>query len=92
MNRNAILAQMRQRIELDASGNQLAELVKEQKELGLTKVDAQKLLTLLLNEYQGITPRTAVVEEKEDGIAGVLDRVLGWCSHNHIYTDEQEAG
>jgi hypothetical protein len=44
------------------------------------------------NEYQGITPRTAVVEDNEDGMAGVLDRVLGWCSHNHVYADEQEAG
>ena len=88
MNDEELLIEMRRRIEADASGNSVANLVKEQKEVGLRKSDAQRLLTLLMKEYQEILPRTQAVEAREDAIAEVLDRVVGWCSHDHIYSDE----
>jgi hypothetical protein len=81
-----LLGQMRACIESDPSGDGLASLIIEQKELGLTKEEAVELLTSLVGDYRDSTTESEIA--KEEGIDGVLDRVTGWCSNFQIYPDE----
>jgi hypothetical protein len=85
MKDDEILSAIRSRIAADPSGKSVADLVIEQKSLGLPKKDAERLLTVVMIECRNSTLGGESAEQREEAIAGVLDRVTGWCSHNHIY-------
>lgn len=83
-----MLVEMRERLRADPTGGLLAQWIVDKKAIGLSKTAAEEILTVLLQEQQGVTPRSVQVEQMEEAVAGVLDRVVGWCSHNLIYPDE----
>jgi hypothetical protein len=84
MNDNEILATIRQRIGIDASGEAVGDFIIELKAAGLQKADAKRLLTVVMLECRELN-QDPLAETKEEGIAAVLDRVTGWCSHRHIF-------
>ena len=68
INSEEMLTQMRKQIEVDPSGNGLADYIMTLKNNGLLKSEAKRLLTAIYLEYQDRVP---ISEEMVDGIAAV---------------------
>jgi hypothetical protein len=88
MNREDTLSEMRDLIRRDPSGDLLAAWVSKRKQSGFTRTEAKELLTELMLECRSTNQVSAEAEEMAEGVAVNLDRVLAWCSHDHIYPDE----
>ena len=72
-----LLTEMRTRIDTDVTGKLLEEFVRERKDAGMQREEARRLLTELLEEYNGVVPETPTVTRKMEGISNILDLVMG---------------